>query len=230
MPAQILPGLVLVKDPDVVVAEGRGIPRIVPVVPEGAGGTVQQVQSALAGACPEPSGPVSQDRPDDVVAEAGGVARVVGEVGEPVGGGIEALQAAVEAAHPEDAVAVLADALDLVVGEAEGVPGVVLEDRESIPVEAVQAVLRDEPHESLLVLQDRVHDALGQALFDGDVGEGEIPLLGRQEEAPRHEEDQGRNKAAAIFPQFSSQQWIRADMPAGAFRRRSAHVVSEVHP
>jgi hypothetical protein len=56
--------------------------------------------------------------------------------------------------------------------------GIVSQDREIVAIVFVQAVFGAKPQESLLILQNRVDNALRQALLDGNLLEGEAAGLG----------------------------------------------------
>ena len=56
--------------------------------------------------------------------------------------------------------------MDLMGVEAGRVGGVVTVDSKRIPIVLVETVLRTDPQEPLTVVQDRIHAALGEAVFE----------------------------------------------------------------
>jgi hypothetical protein len=69
-------------------------------------------------------------------------------------------------AHPEYSTAVDEKGKDMIVSKAGRNHRIVTDDREMISVVPVEAVLGREPHESLVVLRDRVDDRLGETRID----------------------------------------------------------------
>ena len=68
-----------------------------------------------------------------------------------------------------------------------------LKDLDLIPVEAVQPVLRAEPHKSAAVLEDADDAPLGETLLDCEVIEEDVLL--RAEAGRENEDQEGRQES-----------------------------------
>jgi len=139
-------------------------------------GGLHAVEAAIA-SHPEPAVEVLNDGVDQIVAERGWIS----------GGAVTdesvlleeiAVEPAVEGARPDRAAAVLIEGGDLVIAEAVGIVGVAAQDREAIAVVEIEAVFGAEPEISPPVLNDKVDNALGQTLLDGDLFEEQLRRSG----------------------------------------------------
>src|SRR5208282_6750995 len=127
-----------------------------------AGNRIQPIQSVARGE-PQHAVPVLSDVLH-VSSQASGIVGIGAVVEKPSSNGIEAVQFLIDG-DPQRAGAVLQQRVNEDSANTVGVAGFGLVGLKAIAVEAVQPVVRAEPQEALIVLQDVVHAALGESLF-----------------------------------------------------------------
>jgi hypothetical protein len=190
-----------------VVAQAGGILGVVTQRAPLARGRID-VHDPVARADPQAVRAVADDRGHGAVARIGLGAGQQRQADEPAGGGIEPYEPAARA-EPQPVLAILVRGLDVVVDEARGIVGVVAEDLVAVAVEAVQARLRAEPHETVVVLQDREDGFLGQPLFQPDALEPQAARSARQ----RQRAHAGQQQATQHAQQRAVDDWAGFGFP-----------------
>src|SRR2546423_10323045 len=131
----------------------------------------KSLQETVAARDPEPLLAVEQQRADHATGEAVGALGVVFQALESRLARVVARQAAGLRADPDRAIGTARERGDVVVADRRRVGGVVAKDAELVRVEAVEAVLRADPDEALLVLEQVTRGRLRESGFDALVRE-----------------------------------------------------------
>ena len=91
---------------------------------------------------------------------------------------IKAIQSPRFSADPEIAFAVLQNTSNEIRRNAVGIIRIRLEHGEAVAIVFIQALVGSEPQKSLTILVNTIHLAVREAVFDGDVGEFQVLVLG----------------------------------------------------
>jgi hypothetical protein len=91
--------------------------------------------------------------------------------GEPLGYGVHPVEPASQRRQPKGPVGILLDVVNPVIRQSLVIKRLVVVDFDFMPVVAIQAVLRGNPQEAMLVLMEIMDGSLGQAVFEFEVFE-----------------------------------------------------------
>ena len=89
------------------------------------------------------------------------------KMGKSVTIAIVSIQTSTVCPDPQIAARVLEETIDVIVRNGERVTDIVAIDLKRVAVKPVQAILRPQPQEALMILDDATNLRLGQTLIDG---------------------------------------------------------------
>jgi hypothetical protein len=118
------------------------------------------------------------DGPDNVpefLRFVGNVLKVFCVIASELSGAtVKSVETAAKRPYPQHASRVLEQRPNTVVAQAVEIIRVVLVCHETVAIVPIEPIVGAKPHETIAILQDAVHSAMGEPVLDGDAGKSQI--------------------------------------------------------